>query len=127
MTKLFSRTFASSPEDPKLDQEISEKISLLQNFLRPEHLDIPAVLQNEASWLVCVLPLFSLKSLFNSCVVSMVVPFYLVDSRVSMLLSLRIFIYKSKKFSPSVCYFTLGHGIFKVTIEKMTLAFKQIN
>ncbi|RVW20018.1 Vacuolar protein sorting-associated protein 9A [Vitis vinifera] len=52
MTKLFSRTFAASPEDAKADQEISEKISLLQNFLRPEHLDIPAVLQNEASWLV---------------------------------------------------------------------------
>lgn len=52
MTKLFSRTFAASPEDAKADQEISEKISLLQNFLRPEHLDIPAVLQNEASWLL---------------------------------------------------------------------------
>ncbi|KAG6659127.1 hypothetical protein I3843_03G010800 [Carya illinoinensis] len=52
MTKLFSRTFASASEDSKIDHEISEKICLLQTFLKPEHLDIPAVLQNEASWLL---------------------------------------------------------------------------
>lgn len=52
MTKLFSRTFASSPEDTKVDKEISEKICLLQTFLRPEHLDIPVALQNESSWLL---------------------------------------------------------------------------
>ncbi|XP_077224710.1 vacuolar protein sorting-associated protein 9A-like [Tasmannia lanceolata] len=52
MTKLFNRTFASSPEDVKTDQEISEKIRLLQHFVRPEHLDIPGVFQNEASWLI---------------------------------------------------------------------------
>lgn len=52
MTKLFSRTFASVPEDAKIDREISEKIGLLQTFLKPEHLDIPAVLRNEASWLL---------------------------------------------------------------------------
>ncbi|KAH7568430.1 hypothetical protein JRO89_XS07G0297700 [Xanthoceras sorbifolium] len=52
MTKLFTRTFAPLPEDVKIDQEISEKICFLQTFLRPEHLDIPAVLQNEASWLL---------------------------------------------------------------------------
>ncbi|KAH9781950.1 VPS9 domain-containing protein [Citrus sinensis] len=52
MTKLFSRTFASTSEDVKIDQEISEKICLLQTFLRPEHLDIPTFLQNEASWLL---------------------------------------------------------------------------
>lgn len=52
MTKLFSRTFASAPEDAKIDREILEKIALLQTFLKPEHLDIPAVLHNEASWLL---------------------------------------------------------------------------
>ncbi|GKV35143.1 hypothetical protein SLEP1_g43448 [Rubroshorea leprosula] len=52
MTKLFSRTFASLPEDVKFDREISEKICLLQAFLRPEHLDIPVALQNETSWLL---------------------------------------------------------------------------
>ncbi|KAL9432264.1 hypothetical protein AB3S75_027309 [Citrus x aurantiifolia] len=52
MTKLFSRTFASTSEDVKIDQEISEKICLLQTFLRPEHLDISTFLQNEASWLL---------------------------------------------------------------------------
>ncbi|XP_022718192.1 vacuolar protein sorting-associated protein 9A-like [Durio zibethinus] len=52
MTKLHSRTFASSAEDVKMDGEISDKICLLQTFLRPQHLDIPPVLQNEASWLL---------------------------------------------------------------------------
>ncbi|GMI88678.1 ARABIDOPSIS THALIANA VACUOLAR PROTEIN SORTING 9A [Hibiscus trionum] len=52
MTKLHSRTFASSAEDVKMDAEISDKICLLQTFLRPQHLDIPSVLQNEASWLL---------------------------------------------------------------------------
>ncbi|XVE60662.1 hypothetical protein DITRI_Ditri05aG0146400 [Diplodiscus trichospermus] len=51
-TKLHSRTFASSAEDVKMDQQISDKISLLQTFLRPQHLDIPPVLQNESSWLL---------------------------------------------------------------------------
>lgn len=52
MTKLHSRTFGSSPEDVKMDQQISDKIGLLQTFLRPQHLDIPSVLQNESSWLL---------------------------------------------------------------------------
>ncbi|MED6175391.1 hypothetical protein PIB30_077938 [Stylosanthes scabra] len=52
MTKLFSRTFAASAEDARIDNDISEKICLLQTFLKPEHLDIPALLCNEASWLL---------------------------------------------------------------------------
>ncbi|WOK96535.1 vacuolar protein sorting-associated protein 9A isoform X1 [Canna indica] len=51
MTKLFNNTFPSSTEDLKLDLEISEKVSLLQHFIKPDHLDVPRVLQNEASWL----------------------------------------------------------------------------
>lgn len=52
MTKLFNRTFPSLPEDAKSDQDISEKMSLLQQFLRPEHLDIPPNFQSETSWLL---------------------------------------------------------------------------
>ncbi|XP_004295727.1 PREDICTED: vacuolar protein sorting-associated protein 9A-like [Fragaria vesca subsp. vesca] len=48
MTKLFSQTF-SSPEDAKIDREISQKMRLLLTFLKPEHLDISEVLWNEAS------------------------------------------------------------------------------
>ncbi|KAE8816765.1 hypothetical protein D1007_05792 [Hordeum vulgare] len=51
MTKLFDRTFASSPEDTAADAEVSDKIGLLQRFVRPHHLDIPKLLNNEASWL----------------------------------------------------------------------------
>ena len=52
MTKLFNRTFASCPEDVKADLMISEKICLLQHFIKPDHLDVPKGLQNEASLLV---------------------------------------------------------------------------
>lgn len=52
MTKLFNRTFALSSEDSKVDEEISEKIHLLQSFLKPEHLDIPSTFHDESSWLV---------------------------------------------------------------------------
>ncbi|XP_058089987.1 vacuolar protein sorting-associated protein 9A-like isoform X3 [Magnolia sinica] len=62
MTKLFNRTFASSSEDVKSDQEISEKIHLLQHFVRPEHLDIPVIFQNEASWLIAVKELQKINS-----------------------------------------------------------------
>ncbi|KAJ6790777.1 Uncharacterized protein M6B38_248335 [Iris pallida] len=51
MTKLFNRTFASSPGDAKSDMKISKKICLLQQFIKPDHLDVPKVLQNEASLL----------------------------------------------------------------------------
>ncbi|KAJ4965357.1 hypothetical protein NE237_017206 [Protea cynaroides] len=62
MTKLSARTFASSQEDTKVDQEISEKIHLFQKFVRPEHLDIPEALHNEASWLVNSPQLFRRQS-----------------------------------------------------------------
>ncbi|KAK7334486.1 hypothetical protein VNO80_26243 [Phaseolus coccineus] len=52
MIKLFSRTFSAAAEDAKIDNEIFEKICQLQTFLKPEHLDIPPILQNEASWLL---------------------------------------------------------------------------
>ncbi|KQK22460.1 hypothetical protein BRADI_1g67360v3 [Brachypodium distachyon] len=52
MTKLFNRVFASVPEDVKSDEELFEKMSLLQQFVRPENLDIKPEYQNETSWLL---------------------------------------------------------------------------
>uniref|UniRef100_A0A7N0SVR1 VPS9 domain-containing protein n=1 Tax=Kalanchoe fedtschenkoi TaxID=63787 RepID=A0A7N0SVR1_KALFE len=52
ITKLFLRIFASSTEDVKIDHEITNKINLLQSFLKPEHLDIPSYLHNQSSWLL---------------------------------------------------------------------------
>lgn len=52
MTKLFNRVFASVPEDVNSDGELYEKIALLQQFVRPEYLDIKPAYQNETSWLV---------------------------------------------------------------------------
>ena len=53
LTKLFNRVFASLPEDVQSDRELFEKIALLQQFIRPENLDIKTAFQNETSWLVC--------------------------------------------------------------------------
>ena len=52
MTKLYTRVFASVPDDAKLDEQLFEKISLIQQFIRPEQLDIKEAFQNETSWLV---------------------------------------------------------------------------
>lgn len=52
MTKLFTRVFASIPDDVKTDEQLSEKIALVQQFVRPENLDIKASFQNETSWLL---------------------------------------------------------------------------
>ncbi|KNA12882.1 hypothetical protein SOVF_121220 [Spinacia oleracea] len=52
MTKLFTRVFASFPDDVKTDEQLSEKIALVQQFIRPENLDIMPTFQNESSWLL---------------------------------------------------------------------------
>ncbi|MED6131360.1 Vacuolar protein sorting-associated protein 9A [Stylosanthes scabra] len=52
MTKLFARVFASVPEDVKLDDQLSEKMALVQQFIKPENLDIKPVFENETSWLL---------------------------------------------------------------------------
>ncbi|KAK9111693.1 hypothetical protein Scep_019212 [Stephania cephalantha] len=52
MTKLYTRVFASVPEDVKCDERLSEKMALLQQFVRPENLDIKPTFQNETSWLL---------------------------------------------------------------------------
>ncbi|KAK8941182.1 Vacuolar protein sorting-associated protein 9A [Platanthera zijinensis] len=52
MTKLFNRAFASLPEDVQHDEELFEKMALLQQFVRPENLDIKPEFQNETSWLL---------------------------------------------------------------------------
>ncbi|CAM6099160.1 unnamed protein product [Calypogeia fissa] len=52
MSKLFSRAFAPLPEEAEQDQRLSEKMSILQKFIRPEHLDISESFQNETSWLL---------------------------------------------------------------------------
>lgn len=41
MTKLFSRAFAPVSEEKEHDKKLSEKMAILQQFIRPEHLDIP--------------------------------------------------------------------------------------
>ncbi|XP_057973689.1 vacuolar protein sorting-associated protein 9A-like [Malania oleifera] len=52
MTKLFPRVFASIPDDVKLDEQLFEKMALIQQFIHPENLDIKPLFQNETSWLL---------------------------------------------------------------------------
>uniref|UniRef100_A0A2P2JTY9 Vacuolar protein sorting-associated protein 9A n=1 Tax=Rhizophora mucronata TaxID=61149 RepID=A0A2P2JTY9_RHIMU len=52
MTKLFTRVFASLPDDVRADNQLSEKMSLIQQFIQPENLDIKPTFQNETSWLL---------------------------------------------------------------------------
>lgn len=52
MTKLFTRVYASIPEDVKADEQLHEKMALIQQFIRPENLDIKPTFQNETSWLL---------------------------------------------------------------------------
>jgi hypothetical protein len=76
MTKLFTRVFASHPDDVKLDEQLSEKMALIQQFIQPENLDINRAFQNETSWLVsrdsiqysvCVYVVTSLELTFLAC------------------------------------------------------------
>ncbi|CAI0446152.1 unnamed protein product [Linum tenue] len=39
------------PDDVKADEQLSEKMSLIQHFVRPENLDIKPSFENETSWL----------------------------------------------------------------------------
>ncbi|KAJ7965634.1 Vacuolar protein sorting-associated protein 9A [Quillaja saponaria] len=52
MTKLFSRVFAPQPDDVELDDQLSEKMALIQQFIQPENLDIKPTFQNETCWLL---------------------------------------------------------------------------
>ncbi|XP_031273078.1 vacuolar protein sorting-associated protein 9A [Pistacia vera] len=52
MTKLFTRVFASIADDVKFDENFYEKTALVQQFIRPEYLDIKSTFQNESSWLL---------------------------------------------------------------------------
>ncbi|RAL45731.1 hypothetical protein DM860_009595 [Cuscuta australis] len=52
MTKLYPLVFASLPEEKKVDEQLHEKIAMIQHFVRPENLEIKPVFQNETSWLL---------------------------------------------------------------------------
>ncbi|GJU33925.1 vacuolar protein sorting-associated protein 9A-like protein [Tanacetum coccineum] len=51
MTKLFTRVFASHPDDIKTDNELYKKSALIHQFIQPEHLEIPQVYQDGTLWL----------------------------------------------------------------------------
>ncbi|KAG9451102.1 hypothetical protein H6P81_011067 [Aristolochia fimbriata] len=52
MTKLYNRAFASLPEDVKHDELLYEKMALVQQFIKPENLDIKPDFQNDTALLL---------------------------------------------------------------------------
>ncbi|KAG1334676.1 putative Vacuolar protein sorting-associated protein [Cocos nucifera] len=52
MIKLFNQVFASPRVDGKHDEELFEKMALLQQFVQTENLDIKPTFQNGTSWLL---------------------------------------------------------------------------
>lgn len=60
MTKLFTRVYASLPEEVNEDNQLHQKVALIQQFIRPENLDIQPIYQNETSWLVSFRSLFKI-------------------------------------------------------------------
>jgi hypothetical protein len=53
MTKLFDRAFGTSIEDQERDALLATRLAALQ-FVRPEHLEIPPTLLDDASLAMAV-------------------------------------------------------------------------
>ncbi|XP_074378813.1 vacuolar protein sorting-associated protein 9A-like isoform X2 [Apium graveolens] len=64
MTKLFTRVYASLPEEVNEDNQLHHKVALIQQFIRPENLDIQPIYQNETAWLA---PRDKLVCILNCC------------------------------------------------------------
>uniref|UniRef100_A0A0E0GWA4 VPS9 domain-containing protein n=1 Tax=Oryza nivara TaxID=4536 RepID=A0A0E0GWA4_ORYNI len=124
MTKLFDRAFASSAEDAKSDIEISEKIGLLQHFVRPHHLDIPKLLHNEAAWLLAVKELQKINSFKSpreklSCIMSccQVINNLLLNVSMSNDRTLS----GADDFLPILIYITIKESVFQTHMESAKL------
>uniref|UniRef100_A0A0D3FR84 VPS9 domain-containing protein n=1 Tax=Oryza barthii TaxID=65489 RepID=A0A0D3FR84_9ORYZ len=124
MTKLFDRAFASSAEDVKSDMEISERIGLLQHFVRPHHLDIPKLLHNEAAWLLAVKELQKINSFKSpreklSCIMSccQVINNLLLNVSMSNDRTLS----GADDFLPILIYITIKESVFQTHMESAKL------
>ncbi|KAK4799396.1 hypothetical protein SAY86_024761 [Trapa natans] len=77
MTKLYTRVFAQSSDDIKTDEQLYEKMALVQQFVQPENLDIKPTFHNETSCLLaqkelqkinmCKAPRDKLVCILNCC------------------------------------------------------------
>ena len=53
MTRIHHKTFGASALDRERDEALGVRIAAL-SFVRPEHLDIPAVLQDKQAWVLAM-------------------------------------------------------------------------
>eukprot|EP00891_Asterochloris_glomerata_P004098 jgi/Astpho2/4098/gw1.00063.257.1_t len=61
MTKIHGKVFAQSALDRERDEALGQRMAVL-SFVRPEHLDIPAVYQDEKAWLMAMKELHKINN-----------------------------------------------------------------
>ena len=61
MTKIYHKTFATSALDRERDEALSARMTAL-NFIKAEHLDIPAGLQDEKAGVLAMKELHKINS-----------------------------------------------------------------
>ena len=61
MTKIYHKTFAMSSLDRERDEALTQRIAALA-FVRPEHLDIPELYQDEKAWLLAIKELHKINN-----------------------------------------------------------------
>ena len=61
MTKIYSKTFGAAGEDRERDSALAARMAALA-FVRPEHLDIPELYQDQKAWLLAIKELHKINN-----------------------------------------------------------------
>ena len=61
MTKIYSKTFGVAAEDRERDAALAARMEGLA-FVRPDHLDIPQLYQDEKAWLLAMKELHKINN-----------------------------------------------------------------
>lgn len=61
MTKIYTKAFGVAAEDRERDAALAARMAAL-SFVRPEHLDIPDLYQDEKAWLLAMKELHKINN-----------------------------------------------------------------
>ena len=61
MTKIYSKTFGVTADDRERDSALAARMAALA-FVRPEHLDIPELYQDQKAWLLAIKELHKINN-----------------------------------------------------------------
>jgi hypothetical protein len=61
MTKIYGKTFGVAAEDRERDAALAARMAAL-TFVRPEHLDIPELYQDQKAWLLAIKELHKINN-----------------------------------------------------------------